>query len=98
LDVGVTQHAYLLTSSIDQRLAAAAPSKHANTMPPRKDVPNIYIIGPQSLGKTTLVKHWLIDTSIDKPRIVSEVARTVLNKHSFLVGDIWSSQSQCLEL
>lgn len=68
-------------------------------------LPNIYIIGPQSTGKTTLVNelrsqlsHWLVDTSGDKPQIISEVARTVLRKHKFTAEDIKSSQSRCLAL
>ncbi|PNP82149.1 hypothetical protein FNYG_04338 [Fusarium nygamai] len=68
-------------------------------------VPNIYIIGPQSTGKTTLVnklqadlEHWLSDTSIDKPQIVSEVARAVLAKHKYSAEDILTSKTRCFEL
>ncbi|KAG5777430.1 hypothetical protein H9Q73_008898 [Fusarium xylarioides] len=68
-------------------------------------VPNIYIIGPQSTGKTTLVnklqadlEHRLADTSIEKPHIVSEVARTVLSKHKYSAEDILTSKTRCLEL
>ncbi|RBR16983.1 hypothetical protein FVER53590_05747 [Fusarium verticillioides] len=68
-------------------------------------VPNIYIIGPQSTGKTTLVnelqadlEHGLVDSSIDKPEIVSEVARSVLAKHRYSAEDILTSKFRCLEL
>ncbi|CVL08459.1 uncharacterized protein FMAN_05188 [Fusarium mangiferae] len=68
-------------------------------------IPNIYIIGPQSTGKTTLVnklkadlEHWLADSAIDKPQIVSEVARTVLAKHKYSAEDIQTSTTRCFEL
>ncbi|KAF5577510.1 P-loop containing protein [Fusarium pseudoanthophilum] len=68
-------------------------------------IPNIYIIGPQSTGKTTLVnklqadpEHGLVDSSIDKPQIVSEVARTVLARHKYSAEDILISKTRCLEL
>ncbi|KAI8710489.1 AAA-28 domain-containing protein [Fusarium sp. LHS14.1] len=74
-------------------------------MAPDTNIPNIYIIGPQSTGKTTLVsklrselENWLADTSIIKPQIVSEVARTVLTKHKFTAEDVKSSPSRCLAL
>ncbi|KAL9570975.1 hypothetical protein ACKAV7_005312 [Fusarium commune] len=75
------------------------------TMSSNAHVSNIYIIGPQSTGKTTLVnklqsdlEHWLADTSIDKPQIISEVARTVLRKHKYSAEDIQTSTTRCLEL
>ncbi|KAH7267820.1 AAA domain-containing protein, partial [Fusarium redolens] len=56
-------------------------------------------------GKTTLVnklhndlEHWLADISIDKPQIVSEVARTVLVKHKYSAQDIQTSTTRCFEL
>ncbi|KAF5640835.1 P-loop containing protein [Fusarium sp. NRRL 52700] len=68
-------------------------------------LPNIYIIGPQSTGKTTLVNklqadiaHRLVDTAIDKPQIISEVARTVLKKHKYSADDIQASTARCFEL
>jgi nicotinamide riboside kinase len=68
-------------------------------------IPNIYIIGPQSTGKTTLVnklrhdlQHWLADAAIEAPQIVSEVARTVLTQHKYTADDITSSTDRCLEL
>ncbi|KAI1027810.1 hypothetical protein LB503_011874 [Fusarium chuoi] len=67
--------------------------------------PNIYIIGPQSTGKTTLInklqsdlEHRLADISIDKPQIVSEVARTVLAKHKYSAEDIRASTTRCFQL
>ncbi|KAI1053167.1 hypothetical protein LB506_012351 [Fusarium annulatum] len=75
------------------------------TMSSNAYITNIYIIGPQSTGKTTLVnklkadlEHWLADTSIDKPHIVSEVARTVLAKHKYSAEDIQASTTRCFEL
>lgn len=69
------------------------------------NVPNIYIIGPQSTGKTTLIHKiqgdlqlWLRATSIESPSIISEVARTVLKKHSYSAHDIQTSKTRCLEL
>lgn len=68
-------------------------------------VPNIYVIGPQSTGKTTLVnklrddlRHWLASAAIEPPQIVTEVARTVLTKHKYTANDITSSTDRCLEL
>ncbi|KAF5249569.1 hypothetical protein FANTH_5162 [Fusarium anthophilum] len=75
------------------------------TMSSNAHIPNIYIIGPQSTGKTTLVnklqadlEHQLVDSSIDKPQIVSEVARTVLAKHEYSAHDIQTSTIRCFEL
>ncbi|KAF4502471.1 P-loop containing nucleoside triphosphate hydrolase [Fusarium agapanthi] len=75
------------------------------TMSSNAYIPNIYIIGPQSTGKTTLVnklqaelEHSLADSSIDKPQIVSEVARTVLAKHKYSARDIQTSTIRCFEL
>ncbi|QPC72179.1 hypothetical protein HYE68_002931 [Fusarium pseudograminearum] len=54
-------------------------------MPPNTNTPNIYIIDPQSTGKTTLIHKlqddlqlWLTGTSIESPSIISEVARTLI--------------------
>uniref|UniRef100_A0A4E9E9Q6 NadR/Ttd14 AAA domain-containing protein n=1 Tax=Gibberella zeae TaxID=5518 RepID=A0A4E9E9Q6_GIBZA len=74
-------------------------------MPQNTNVPNIYIIGPQSTGKATLI-HKLQDdlqlrltgTSIESPSIISEVARTVLTKHNYSAHDIQTSKTRCLEL
>lgn len=74
-------------------------------MPLATEPPNIYIIGPQSTGKTTLVEilrresvNWIANTSFYTPQIISEVARTVLFKHKFMAEDITSSQQRCLAL
>jgi nicotinamide riboside kinase len=68
-------------------------------------IPNIYVIGPQSTGKTTLVnklrdalRHWLAGATIEPPQIVTEVARTVLTKHKYTANDITSSTDRCLAL
>jgi len=66
---------------------------------------NIYIIGPQSTGKTTLVNElrieshqWSYNFPVKEPEIISEVARSVLSKHKFNANDITSSQERCLTL
>ena len=69
---------------------------------------NIYIIGAQCTGKTTLVlaleKHFEEkhaaeqNTSIPKPLIIKEVARNVLREHNFKAEDITNSKSRALEL
>lgn len=74
-------------------------------MPPNTTPANIYIIGPQSTGKTTLVNelrseshHWRCKLPIEEPQIISEVARSVLSEHKFTGDDIASSQQRCLAL
>ena len=74
-------------------------------MPAETAIPNIYIIGPQSTGKTTLVnklqsnlESWPVDSSAGTPGIISEVARSVLIKHKFSAKDITSSTTRCLAL
>ncbi|KAG5926767.1 hypothetical protein E4U42_002961 [Claviceps africana] len=64
--------------------------------------PNIYIIGAQSTGKTTLVNA--LAASADhlppstRPSIISEVARAVLAKHDFRAHDIRASHQRCSAL
>lgn len=63
---------------------------------------NIYIVGAQCTGKTTLVNA--LETHLDnssqasRPAIIREVARSVLEKHSFTAADIRSSPERSLEL
>ena len=74
----------------------------ANTPPP-----NIYIVGAQCTGKTSLTK-WIAQlleikptcrgSPIPKPQIVGEVAREVLRKGNFTANDITSSEERALEL
>ncbi|KAI0517331.1 AAA domain-containing protein [Xylaria bambusicola] len=71
-------------------------------MPP--SLPNIYIIGSQCTGKTTLVnalceyfQHHPI-ASAKSPTAIKEVARSVLEAHGFDRGDIRNSQDRALEL
>ncbi|KAJ2897736.1 P-loop containing nucleoside triphosphate hydrolase [Zalerion maritima] len=86
------------------------------TMTSQSDkTPNIYIIGAQCTGKTTLVNtlaaHFQQDACPQQPcankeqpsltqppKIVKEVARSVLVKHNFTAHDITSSATRCLEL
>ncbi|KAL8732306.1 MAG: hypothetical protein Q9166_002878 [cf. Caloplaca sp. 2 TL-2023] len=68
--------------------------------------PNIYIIGAQSTGKTTLVtalgEHFAqnLDSYIftNQPHQLKEIARGVLKQHNFTASDITSSKSRALEL
>lgn len=72
--------------------------------------PNIYIIGAQSTGKTTLVKalQSYFDTNqpqysaspslLVQPQVIKEVARKVLVEHGFTAQDITSSPSRALAL
>ncbi|EHK22194.1 uncharacterized protein TRIVIDRAFT_29306 [Trichoderma virens Gv29-8] len=63
---------------------------------------NIYIIGAQCTGKTSLVNALersfasLFNTT--PPIIVREVARSVLKKHGFTASDITSDPDRCLQL
>lgn len=54
--------------------------------------PNIYIVGAQCTGKTTLVNNLCTyfhnDSAIEPPLLITEVARTVLKKHSFTAADV----------
>lgn len=71
---------------------------------------NIYIVGAQSTGKTTLVKalqdHFnsggnTIDPNghpISRPTIITEVARTVLKRYNFTADDITTSPARSLAL
>ncbi|KAI3338376.1 AAA domain-containing protein [Ustulina deusta] len=67
-------------------------------------LPNIYIIGSQCTGKTTLVnaisqylEHHPI-ASAEPPGVIKEVARSVLTNHGFTRDDIRSSPDRALEL
>ncbi|KAI2642306.1 AAA domain-containing protein [Xylaria nigripes] len=66
--------------------------------------PNIYIIGSQCTGKTTLINA-LSDyfdrspvTAAKQPAIIKEVARTILKKYDFTRIDIRNSPDRALEL
>ncbi|KAL9010004.1 MAG: hypothetical protein Q9173_005020 [Seirophora scorigena] len=68
---------------------------------------NIYVIGAQSTGKTTLVtalaEHFeqhpaTAGDTADKPTIIKEVARGVLQRHNYTATDIVTSKSRALEL
>ncbi|KAK8041603.1 hypothetical protein PG994_014610 [Apiospora phragmitis] len=65
---------------------------------------NIYIIGAQSTGKTTLVialeAHFRQDTSssLPVPSVIREVARSVLRDHDYTAQDIRDSPARALEL
>jgi nicotinamide riboside kinase len=71
---------------------------------------DIYIVGAQSTGKTTLVKaledHFYNGDGsykrdghlISRPKIITEVARTVLQQHNFATDDIKSSPTRSLVL
>ena len=64
---------------------------------------DIYIVGAQCTGKTTLVaalsSHFTstsISPTTPAPIVITEVARTVLRKHNFTASDITSSPSKNL--
>lgn len=64
---------------------------------------NIYLVGAQCTGKTTLTNalatHFRTSLPPEKqPRIIKEVARTVLARHKFAAEDITSSPERCLLL
>jgi len=65
---------------------------------------NIYIVGAQCTGKTTLVNaledHFASSPSspLNRPGIIREVARSVLKTHKFTAEDIRSSPSRAFEL
>ena len=70
---------------------------------------SIYIIGAQSTGKTTIVNAlekrfgrpecctWH-ESPIARPRIIREIARTVLHQYNYSADDIESSPRRALEL
>ena len=70
---------------------------------------NIYVIGAQGTGKTTLVnalanhfkqkkdRVWQGEM-LEEPRIIKEVARNVLQKHGFTASDITTSKERALQL
>ena len=69
--------------------------------------PNIYVIGAQSTGKTTLVSaldeyfeqhRTYLSEPVTRPHIIKEVARSVLREHHFTAGDIATSKPRALQL
>lgn len=69
--------------------------------------PNIYIIGAQSTGKTTLVSaldkyfeqhRTYSGEPVPRPCIIKEVARSVLREHQFTADDIANSKRRALQL
>lgn len=73
--------------------------------PPLPQPRNIYIVGAQCTGKTTLVnalerffKGWAPTGTIKPPRIVTEVARTVLRENNFQTAEIRDSPTRSFEL
>ncbi|KAL5084846.1 hypothetical protein Trisim1_011406 [Trichoderma cf. simile WF8] len=74
----------------------------APSVPPEFKPKNIYIIGAQCTGKTSLVnalESSFTDLfSTTPPIIVREVARSVLKIHGFTASDITSDPTRCLQL
>jgi len=73
--------------------------------------PNVYVVGAQCTGKTTLVnaleRFYTANNDVDHsnstktmngPRFIREIARSVLAKHGFTRGDITTSPSRALQL
>jgi predicted ATPase len=73
-------------------------SSTLQSFPPK----NIYIIGAQCTGKTSLVNAldnaFRGSISTTPPAIVKEVARSVLKIHGFTAKDITSDPSRCMQL
>ncbi|KAF2804992.1 uncharacterized protein BDZ99DRAFT_511490 [Mytilinidion resinicola] len=61
---------------------------------------NIYVVGAQCTGKTTLVDALALHFSHtkSKPLLIKEVARGVLRKHNYTAADITNSPVRALEL
>ncbi|KAK7426434.1 hypothetical protein QQZ08_007029 [Neonectria magnoliae] len=63
---------------------------------------NIYIVGAQCTGKTTLVealeRSFKTTADVSPPAIVREVARSVMKTHKSTAHDIISSPDRCLTL
>lgn len=70
---------------------------------------NIYVVGAQCTGKTTLVKalqkHFENDEScrweeqqIQAPRVITEVARGVMKKHALTAEDVIDSRARGIEM
>jgi predicted ATPase len=80
------------------------------TMTDSKKPRNIYIVGAQCTGKTTLIKalqdhfnaanlHSDQDShSIPRPMVITETARTILQQHKFTADEITSSPTRALAL
>ena len=76
----------------------------------RSKPPDIYIVGAQCTGKTTLVKALQVHFNkgensyerdghrISRPKIITETARIVLQDHNFTADDIKSSPIRALAL
>jgi nicotinamide riboside kinase len=67
---------------------------------------NIYVVGAQCTGKTTLVKaladRFAADSTTEvsttsPPVIIKEVARSVLKEHAFVAADIRNSEERAFE-
>jgi predicted ATPase len=79
----------------------------AKKMTPHSKPRNIYIVGAQCTGKTTLIKalqdHFKNTEDFggypfSRPKTITEVARTVLKQHNFTADDITSSPARSLAL
>ncbi|KAF7198105.1 hypothetical protein HII31_00461 [Pseudocercospora fuligena] len=66
------------------------------------EIPNIYIIGASSTGKTTLVnalhEHYSQQTDLSPPAVVAETARPILHKFSFRREDYFGSPDKTSKL
>ena len=65
-------------------------------------LPNIYIIGASSTGKTTLVnalqEHYFRQSDLSPPAVVAETARPILAKLSFQRKDYFDSPDKTSSL
>ncbi|KAL9117134.1 MAG: hypothetical protein Q9187_006332, partial [Circinaria calcarea] len=106
-DQPLTITARLLKSWSTKVGMASSLEKEATCYPSRPS--NIYIVGAQCTGKTTLVKSlqeqfngherckWR-GNPIAQPIVLTEVARGVLQKHAFTADDITSSPTKAFEM
>src|SRR5688500_8245530 len=95
---------YVLTPLLQRYQDPYSPPAVSVTMLGSDHPPNIYIVGPQCTGKTTIVNElrgrMVADNllSSKEPRIISEVARSILRQNHDMAKDIRSSPDRSLDL
>lgn len=74
----------------------------SSTLDNPKKLSNIYLIGAQSTGKTTLAHALLRSLALHYPHhppiLITELARDVLKEGNFTAAEIRNSKTRCLEL
>jgi len=83
------------------RISRIATPRHNHNVSNMKvnGTPNIYVVGAQCTGKTTIVKNLedYFSKTGNLPPVITEVARTVLATHDFTAADV-TNPSRSLEL